>query len=303
MTIRTAQISDRHLLAHLWQTAGYVHVHAEWQLPVDWLGEPGFVVWDETTVRPLIFPPRDEKILRACLALIADPLPSAWVRIAAAYDPTTLVDTFHPLLATVWPTLLQQGVTELGWLVMEPPTQLLLPHLGFNPLTELETYVKGDLYTPEPPGNDQVMIRPLQPDDLTQVAKLDAAAYEPLWRYSAQALALARPQALTFTVALLEEQIVGYLFSTPSDEPRGAHLVRLTVSPQAQGQGVGRSLLNHFIRECRLRGLDHISLNTQTDNVPSQRLYRQYSFQSLPSRVAVWNRFIDSTPRGFIPFP
>lgn len=296
MTIRTAQISDRHLLAHLWQTAGYVHVHAEWQLPVDWLGEPGFVVWDETTTRSLTFPPRDERILRACLALVADPLPSAWVRIAAAHDPTTLVDTFLPLFAAVWPTLLQQGVTELGWLVMEPPTELLLPHLGFSPLTELETYVKRDLHTPEPPANDHVMIRPLHPDDIEQVTKLDAAAYAPLWRYSAQALTLARPQSLTFTVALLEERIVGYLFSTPSDERGGAHLVRLTVSPQAQGQGVGRTLLNDFIRECRLRRLDYISLNTQIDNLTSQRLYHQYGFQPLPSRIAVWSRLVDSPP-------
>ncbi|MBK9054540.1 MAG: GNAT family N-acetyltransferase [Chloroflexi bacterium] len=296
MTIRTAQISDRHLLAQLWQTAGYVHVHAEWQLPVDWLGEPGFVVWDESTTRPLTFPPREEMILRACLALIADPLPSAWVRIAAAHDPTTLIDSFQPLLAAVWPTLIEQGVTEVGWLVMEPPTQLLLPHLGFGPMTELETYVKRDLHTAEPPSNERVTLRALRQSDIERVTELDAAAYAPLWRYSAQALTLARPQALTFTVALLEDQIVGYLFSTASDEPGGAHLVRLTVSPQMQGQGVGRTLLNQFIRECRLRGLDHISLNTQTDNLPSQKLYRQYGFRSLPSRIAVWNRPVDHKP-------
>ena len=140
MTIRTAQISDRHLLAQLWQTAGYVHVHAEWQLPVDWLGEPGFVVWDESATRPLTFPPREEMILRACLALIADPLPSAWVRIAAAHDPTTLVDSFQPLLAAVWPTLTMQGAPKLCGLAREPPPHLCLPLRGFGPVTTLRPY-------------------------------------------------------------------------------------------------------------------------------------------------------------------
>lgn len=288
--IRLATLEDRAALLQLWQAAAYVHVHAEWQLPVDWLGAPGFMVWEDAVARPLTYPPTLEKRLLACLALIADPLPAAWVRIAAASNLLTLRETFTPLLDALWPMLHKQQVQELGWLVTEPTAPTFLPHLGFAPLTELLTYEKWDLHTPLPPGNPRVQIRPVREAELGVLAAVDAAAYQPLWRYSETALTLARPQTLTFDVACIEEQIVGYLFSLAGDRRGGAHLVRLTVTPQAQGQGVGRSLMNHFLHQCQQYSLDHISLNTQIDNMASRRLYHQYGFRSLPDQMAVWHK-------------
>lgn len=292
MSIRTAQPTDRHVLLTFWQTAPYVHLHTEWQLPAEWLGQPGFVVAEEQITRPLTFPPRTETILNSCLAVVADPLPAAWVRVAAARSPHALADSFNPLLETLWPILRARGVTQVGWLVLEPQTPSFLPRLGFAQHNELITYVKDELNTPPLPGNDAIMVRPAQAEDITAIERLDAAAYDPLWRYSEQTLTLARPQCLTFDVALWNEQLVGYLFSMSGEERGGVHLVRLTVSPAAQGQGVARTLMNHFLTQCRLQGRTHISLNTQIDNAPSQRLYQRYGFRTVPGRVAVWDRKI-----------
>lgn len=288
--IRLAALEDRTALVQLWQAAAYRHVHAEWQLPLEWLGSPGFVVWEDEVTRPLTYPSLAEKQVQACLALIADPLPAAWVRFAAAHNHLPLADTFSHLLEALWPTLREQQIQELGWLVTEPTAPTFLPHLGFAPLTELITYETWGLHSPFPPGNDQIQIRPVREAELGQLAVMDAAAYQPLWRYSEMALALARPQALTFDVACLDGKIVGYLFSLAGEFKRGAHLVRLTVSPEAQGQGIGRSLLNHFLHQCQSGGLDHISLNTQIDNIASRRLYHQYGFRSLTDQIAVWHR-------------
>lgn len=301
MIIRQATEQDRPTLAHLWQTASYAHVHAEWQMPLDWLGAPGFVVWEEPVPRLLSWSRKADMTLRACLAVVADPLPAAWVRLAAASSTTDLSDTLQKLLRAVWPAITAQGITQLGWLVMDPQAPTWLGELDFAPLVDLITYVKYLGHDPLPPGNDRVLIRPVREDELAQVAALDAAAYDPLWRYSASSLALARPQGLDFNVALLGEKIVGSLFSMAGGNSHSAHLVRLTVSPDAQGQGVGRSLMNHFLHQCRQRGFDHISLNTQEDNIPSQKLYTLYGFHTLPERVAVWHRRVivpgNATPR------
>ena len=290
MPIRLAQPHDRHDLFSLWQTAPYVHLHTEWQPPVAWLGQPGFVLAEEPVLRPLTFPYREDKVIQGCLAVMADPPPAAWVRVAAARANYALADTFNPLLESVWPTLRAQGVTQVGWLVLEPQTPLFLPKLGFERHNELITYVKDDLQTPPLPANDQITVRPAQAEDIAEVARLDAAAYDPLWRYSEQTLALARPQCLTFDVALWNEQVVGYLFSMSGEGRGGVHLVRLTISPAAQGQGVARSLMNQFLAQCRQHSGTHISLNTQIDNAPSQRLYQRYGFRSVPGRVVVWDR-------------
>jgi RimJ/RimL family protein N-acetyltransferase len=37
-------------------------------------------------------------------------------------------------------------------------------------------------------------------------------------------------------------------------------------------------------------GVRDITLNTQEDNIPSQRLYRKFGFQMVGKRIVVWNR-------------
>ncbi len=42
--IRVAAKSDAAAILRLLQTAVYTHLHADWHLPGDWIGSPGFVV-------------------------------------------------------------------------------------------------------------------------------------------------------------------------------------------------------------------------------------------------------------------
>ena len=86
-------------------------------------------------------------------------------------------------------------------------------------------------YTP-PPGLD---IRPALVEELPLLAEIEEDAFEPRWRHSAQSLYLAWRQSLSFDVALLDGQPVGFQFSTGGGG--GAHLARMTVRPERQGQG------------------------------------------------------------------
>ena len=78
--VRAAGLDDTAVLTELIRKAHYQHYHADWYLPVDWLGKPAFVVWEEVVESQSVV----EKLMgkrepvRACLAAAADPLPAAW---------------------------------------------------------------------------------------------------------------------------------------------------------------------------------------------------------------------------------
>ena len=84
------------------------------------------------------------------------------------------------------------------------------------------------------------VIRPMLRDDLPRVVEVDAAAFEPLWRNSLEALTHAFGQACYASVAEGETGLVGYQLSTGG--AFGTHLARLAVSPAAQRSRPGRSL-------------------------------------------------------------
>ena len=66
--------------------------------------------------------------------------------------------------------------------------------------------------------------------------------------------------------------------ATPSPPALGAHLARLAVRKEAQGQGIGRALLTDLFIQMRKRGLERLTVNTQDDNVTSLALYQKTGF-------------------------
>ncbi len=135
------------------------------------------------------------------------------------------------------------------------------------------------------------ILRPVQESDLPQLARLDAAAFDPLWHMGVSAL-LRLLCDCRLEVAFLEDEPVGYaalyLQTNGTTRKKGvAQLVRLAVHPQAQGLGIGRQLLVASLRHAHERGIHHISLNTQESNVPSQRLYESLRFRKRGHTVPV----------------
>ncbi len=288
--IRVATKADAGAIMRLLQTAVHSHLHVDWHLPGDWLGEPGFVVVPKPeppkTAKNLssaLF--QDRQDMTACLAATADPLPAAWVRVAALSqtDKTILAS----LLAQAVPALQKQGVTQLAWLTVEAWPEPWLADLGFQVGSQIETYVKEDRQLPEWPTIDGLTIRQAYSTDLEALAALEVSAFAPIWRHSARALSIARPQSLSFDVALLDDEIVAYQLSARADDG-GAHLVRITVDPEKQGTGIGTALLGHAIAGYYRQGLYTVSLNTQVENVVSQKLYLKFGFQPSRKRLPVW---------------
>jgi ribosomal-protein-alanine N-acetyltransferase len=121
---------------------------------------------------------------------------------------------------------------------------------------------------------------------LPRLAEIEAITFDPLWRHSAIALALAHQQAWSFDVAEMNGHIVGFQFSTRS--PRGAHLARMAVHPHYQGRGVGAALLARAMAHYHAEGLRRVTLNTQMDNLASKRLYERFGFRPSGEEFPVW---------------
>ena len=275
----------------LLETAVYTHLHVDWHLPGDWLGSPGFVVApkvenraNSNSLTAKLF--QSDSKIAACLAATADPLPAAWVRVAALERVDEAEQILAQMLAQVVPPLYKQGATQLAWLTIEDWPQSWLPGFGFYQGSYIETYVKEDRQLPECPNIPGLTIRQAYATDLEHLARLEALAFGPIWRQSAQALAVARPQSLSFDVALLGEETVGYQLSAKAES--GAHLVRLTVHPEKQGVGIGSALLGHAFAGYHRHGLYTVSLNTQVENIASQKLYLKFGFRASQQRLPIW---------------
>ncbi|MCW5863830.1 MAG: GNAT family N-acetyltransferase [Anaerolineae bacterium] len=278
--VRLATRADAGAIQRLLRLSAYIHVHVDWHVPGDWLGTPGFVVYTRED-------DGDAEAIVACLAVGADPPPAAWARVAV----TRSVAAFGQCEA-LWAAVLaglEPDINEVAWFITDNWPLHWLDRLGFVPVSTVLGFRKDDLEPVSysaPPGLD---IRPALMEELPALAEMEAAAFEPRWRHSAQSLYLAWRQSLSFDVATLDGRPVGFQFSTGGGS--SAHLARMTVDPQWQGLGVGAALMTRALEGYRRRKLRGVTLNTQEDNVVSQRLYGRFGFRPSGQKYPVWSYY------------
>ena len=289
--IRTGFQSDAQGITRLLERAPFAHLHADWHYPADWLGSGGFVVQDDGKRRGVadsltgrLFDSQPN--ISACLAVAADPPPAAWVRVAAINRETGAQEVLAALFAGVIEYLRATSVSRLGWLLVEYWPEIWIRGLGFERHNDVDTFVKNGSDIPVVRTHPALTVRPVGAADLEDLAKIEAEAFEPLWRHSVTSLALARRHAFCFDVAEMDGRVVGFQFSTLVRT--GAHLSRMTVDPTFQGEGVGSTLLIHAFEQYRSRGINTITLNTQADNRISKRLYQRFGFRPNGQRFPVW---------------
>jgi ribosomal-protein-alanine N-acetyltransferase len=260
----------------LLQSSVYAHHHSDWRLPGEWLGWPGFVVYDMSDPAEVESRPNKRRTsdLNACLVVAADPLPAAWVRLAAvrsrfAFDQVQTM--FDRIVAELDP-----AVDEIAWFLTDYWPHHWIEGLGFAPVSEVVTYRKDDVEAPAVGSLAGLLVRPLLIEDIPALVAIEAAAFEPRWRHGADDLYQAWRQALSFEVALLDGAPVAFQFSTVNG--RVAHLSRMTVHPDRQGLGIGAVLLASALKSYRRQNVHAVTLNTQVDNGASRRLYERFGF-------------------------
>ena len=289
--IRIASRSDAANIMDLLQFATRRHIHVDWYLPTDWIGAKTFLVQVQTevgsdvpTLTNRLFDPKID--LQAAMAITAEPLPAAWVRLAAVKNDLDSKGTIKTLMDPILVQLKEAGVTAIGWLAIESWPNQWLGELGFVHETDIVTYRKTDVTIPKARADQAVEIRPVETGDFERLAEIEKLAFTPLWRHSADALKKAQSQAFSFDVAVFADHVVGFQLSARGQH--GVHLARLTVDPSFQGQGIGFSLLSHAFAGYHKSGLYEVSLNTPANNQASKILYEKFGFVATQDIFPVW---------------
>jgi ribosomal protein S18 acetylase RimI-like enzyme len=282
-SIRTLGPQDRSLLDGLLARSDWRHAHLDWLDPIELLDGAPFLLASEGG-RPA-----------ACLACPPDPPAVAWIRVFAGTSDLPARSAWHALWPTACASAIGLGAHTAAALTTDRWMGSLALESGFiesNRVVLLEH--RGAVEAPVFPAG--VRLRAFRPVDLPAVYEVDQQAFDGLWLYSPPVLAAALRQAASVTILEAQGRISGYQLSTAS--ALGAHLARLAVLPEVQGQGYGRTLVQHLLHEFGRQGLDRVSVNTQEDNHPGLRLYHRLGFRETGQSYPVFTRTLDGVHGG-----
>ncbi len=274
--IRQAEKADYTGLYSFTNALNYLHRHLDWRDTLEWLGRQPFLLMEERN-----------QIL-ATLACPPEPKEVAWVRLFGASMRTSpdrawklLFERALENLRALTPSPLIVSISLRDWYAD------LLQRNGFTVHQDIVVFLYDQRPPVEPTLQDGIRIRELQPDDLPAVAKIDALAFEPIWRLSLEDLRFARNRSSYCTVAERDGEILGYTMS--SNNNMYAHLARLAIHPSLQRQHLGyalvQDLLSYFINRMDYAG---VTLNTQHDNSASLALYHKIGFRETGERFPVY---------------
>ena len=79
-----------------------------------------------------------------------------------------------------------------------------------------------------------------------------------------------------------DEQLIGfYVGLQVLDE---GTLMDIGLTPEARGKGLSQSLMNHFLAQCRLKGITEVWLEERVSNQGAIYLYRKNGFEVIETR-------------------
>ncbi len=252
-----------------------VHTHLDWFQVGHWLDSERHHTY-------LLY---EDHQLQAMLGASASVSGVGWLRLAAVRQRDRTADALRTLWEVLVPQLRSEAIRTLSVLVINPWLKEYLPALGFSYVEDVVTLQRPEQTLPDPPTTD-VQIRNGYLEDIAAILAVDHAAFAPAWRFSARELRQAQRQTASSTVAVYNDQIVGYQLSTKHQG--SGHLARLAVIPQIQGQRVGAALLHHVLESFAHRGVRTMTVNTQESNTYSQRLYQRYGFFRNGYDIPIW---------------
>jgi ribosomal-protein-alanine N-acetyltransferase len=254
----------------------YSHTHLDWQDTDQWLdyeAAPIRLAWQHNRL----------------VGVLATSVPlnnTCWIRLAAVLDHSDLIPTLKTLWSDLRLELKALGVHTAAWLMIRDWPEQCAGEMGFRFSEEIVTLRRANQTAPPDMPSDDIAIRSARIEDLPTMVQVDQAAFVPPWQMTLSDLRQAERVSANCTVALHQGKIVGYQLSTLYFD--GAHLARLAVAPHMQGKGVGSVLLIEVLRYFARRGVFAMTVNTQSSNEASQRLYQRYGFRHNGYNLPVW---------------
>jgi ribosomal-protein-alanine N-acetyltransferase len=281
LCVRPVTSDDLAALRRSVEESRRTHVQLDWWTWEDWVGNPGFLVAQE-----------GRRIVGIGLG-VRDVSPVAWLRAVVAEDGLSVGALLDALLPPMMAALRSQGVKALACLAWPEWLSEKLAERRFETLAQVMTLRKDDMTLPDA-RRTGVRVRQASMAELDVVVAIDHAAFETAWWYGATTFLRALRTAMRFCVAEKRGQPVGYAFAHLNGTQ--VHITRLAVLPSHQLQGTGALMLADLIEHARIQGAEFITLNTQTHNENSLKLYRRFGFEPRGRAVTTWIRSI--VPQG-----
>jgi len=261
--VRPADSKDHQQLSNLIFFETRLHRHLDWHSPLDWLGGPFFWALDEGGR------------ITAAMACPAEAPRIAWIRLFVHGSHWSAENAWTLLWHTAKRDIALSGGASVAAIAMQSWFHPVLLDSGFNN-TQRIVMLEWRYQPLIAFEADGVQIRKMTDEDLPDVEKIDASAFDPLWHNPRETLRTALSQALSATVVEGADGILGYQLTT-GGEGR-AHLARLAVHPSAQGRAIGRFLVGDLLKRLTNSGIVKLSVNTQSDNASSLALYKKMGF-------------------------
>jgi ribosomal protein S18 acetylase RimI-like enzyme len=255
----------------------HTHLQLDWWTFEDWVDNPGFLVAEQ-----------DKHIVGFGMG-VRDASPAAWLRALVAQDGLGVGALLDTLLPPMLAALRSQGVRALDCMAWPEWLAEKLPERGFSTMARVVTLRKDEMVVPISLTAD-ASVREANSTDLDAVTAIDHAAFEEDWWYGQTTFFRALRGATRFVVAMRDGLPVGYAFAHMNG--LHAHVTRLAVHPAYQRQGIGTLLMADSIEHLRAQGVETVTLNTQTYNENSLRLYRRLGFIETDTFVTAFSRVV-----------
>jgi ribosomal protein S18 acetylase RimI-like enzyme len=263
--ITQAENQDISAISAFLESAHFVHRHLDWQPLIDWVGSEPFLLLRDPSGS-----------IQALLAVPPDPPQIAWVHCFACSSDLSANQAWRSLFTAAQGKLAQLQAEPIAVGLEEWFTQLLCQE-GFEITQKIVVLLWNHHLPPLVPLKEEILLRPMEPQDIPTVACVDAASFEPIWTNSEASIKLAYLQSDRSTVAELNGKIIGYEISTANQY--SAHLARLAVLPEFRHQQIGKALVREMLAYFSRRGKFQVSVNTQNDNSASLHLYKSLGFE------------------------
>ena len=119
------------------------------------------------------------------------------------------------------------------------------------------------------------MVHEMGPEDVSGVSKIEERCFSDPWSLNAVREGL-ESGLDTWLVLKEEEAVLGYcVFRIISGE---GELLRVAVSPEFQGRGLSKKLMDQMVEYSRKKKAETIFLEVRESNEKARNLYRSYGF-------------------------
>lgn len=122
-----------------------------------------------------------------------------------------------------------------------------------------------------------IHLRFAAPTDLGALTEIERRAFPDPWSRLVLEAELSSPYSFLLVAAPAEDlpPEAYAAFRTAADE---AELLRLAVTPEARGKGLGRALVDRGLERLAWEGIRSCFLEVREDNTPARRLYEDAGF-------------------------